>query len=631
MSVFACGDTDGFTDYQSPRGGGFSGYTYPFLDPASQAGPKNWKQVYDWGRLVYMRSPEFVDAHRKLFSYFSTELEVAAADADDQELDNDEINNWKDLLVDKLGYTEQVAQLGISVALFGSQIVTVQSKCDRMLVCPHPECGHVTNMLKGIEDGGLDFSYAHGSGKFLFRCPSPNCPNRGRKVAAVIKDWHRRSANDLYIKQWPPDEILIDYYLWTDRDEIYWRIPEYYKQAVRRGHAETLAEADLDVLDAIRQNKLFRFYRDRVFHAKELSIAGLGLRGRGVPRSLTLAPQIWSLQVLRHQNQVLGMDYLIPIGFFSLDENQKGGQFSGPMAGVDVGNFQRDMEAMLSSHRRDPSRRYAVNYAVRYQVAGGEASQLAPVQLMEVAKTDIYDGAGVPLEMYRGSLNIQVMPVAARLFESANQTIPSLLNRFVSFTGRRVAEELNKPQVSIKHQRSTVVADITRQSILLQGRQLGDVSRHTAYGSMDIDTNVERDRRTAEMLEDAKAEQDLNRTLEEESLSLQMRAMPAPMPEQQSQQGGMPPEQGGAPMPPGMSPTQGMATGGMGIEEMGAEAERIASQLVDPSLPQSEVNRQLQAVRTQSVELHTLVRGAMDRMRSQAASTGRDAVLSGQM
>jgi len=208
-----------------------------------------------------MRSPEFVDAHRKLFSYFSTDLEVSAADADDQELSNDEINNWRDLLVDKLGYTEQIAQLGISVALFGSQIVTVQSKCDRMLVCPHPECGSVVNMLKGIEEGGIDFSYAHGSGKFLFRCPAPRCPNRGRKVAAVIKDWHRRSANDLYIKQWPPDEILIDYYLWTDRDEVYWRIPEYYKQAVRRGHAETLAEADLDVLDAIRQNKLFRFNR----------------------------------------------------------------------------------------------------------------------------------------------------------------------------------------------------------------------------------------------------------------------------------------------------------------------------------------------------------------------------------
>ena len=626
---FASESVGQYTDRYTGNGGSKSGYWYPFLDPSSRATPRSWREIYDWGRLVYYRSPEFVDAHRKLFSYFSTDLKVEAADSDNQEISNSEVRNWKEVMISNLGYPEQVAQLGISVALWGSQIVTLQARCDRMLVCPHPHCGAVFKMLDCAPKSEFDFKFDHGKNKFLFRCQAPGCPNRNARVPAVIKDWHRRSADDLYLKQWPPDEIDIDYYLWTERDEIYWRIPEYYKRSVRRGHLETLAEADLDVLEAIRQNRLFQFYRERVFHAKEMSIAGLGLRGRGVPRSLTAAPQIWSMQVLRHQNQVLSMDYLVPLGFFSLAENKQSGVFSGPDAGMDVGSFQRDMERVLSAHRRDPSQRFALNYAIRYQVAGGEAAQFAPVQLMEYGKNEIYDAAGVPLEMYRGSLNIQVMPVAARLFESSNQTIPALLNRFADFTARRVSEELSLPAASVSHEKSTVVADLTRQSILLQGRQIGDVSRATAYSGMDIDVDAERERRIQETLDDARGEMELNKTIEAESLDMNMRAMPAPIPNEQQ-----PVDQNGQPvatMPPGMMPSQGMAPGGMSVEQMGAEAEQIASQLVDPSLPQSEVNRQLEMVRAQSQEMHSLVRAAMSKIRNEASSMGRDAVLSGQM
>lgn len=631
MQQFACGTSayDAFSaeGYQNRQGR----RPFPFLDPASQAIPQNWREIYQWGRLVLMRSPEFMDAHRKLFSYFATDLEITSADADDQSMSTSDIKGWRSTIEDKLAYKLTLLELGVSVALFGSAVMTLQNRYYRQLVCPHPSCGRITDMLRGAESEGIDFKYQ--ANKFTFRCPAPNCPNKGQRVAAIVKDWSRRNPEDMRLKIWPADEISIDHYLWSGRDEVYWKIPEHYKQAVRKGHLETLAEADLDVLEAIQKNTLFKFFSDRVFHAKELTIAGAQVRGRGIPRSLLLAPQIWHLQVLRHQNQVLSMDYLVPLGFFSLDENSRSGEYSGPASSVNPNQFAQDMRNMFAEHRRDPTQRFAVNYAVRYQIAGGEAAQLVPVPMIAAAKEDIYDGSGVPLEMYRGSLNIQVMPVAARLFESSQQAIPAMYNGAAAFVGRRVAEEMAKPRVEVKHSRSSVVSDMQRVQLLLQGRQIGDISKHTLYSSYNIDVDFERSRLLDEQLEDARAQKEFQEKLEDEQLVDMLKQVPPP-PEQQGGEAGAPADpnmQQQSPVPGTMMPSQGLNVMGLTIDELSGEAERIATSLVDPSIPQSDVNRELRTVRSQSEELHSLVVAAMNRMRRQAAAQGQQAILSGQL
>lgn len=625
MQQFACGDTDRFSSSSGSVGTGRR--PFPFLDPASQAMPKTWREIYEWGRLVLMRSPEFIDAHRKLFSYFATDLEISSADADDQTLSSNDIKNWRKVLEDELNFKQTELETGISVALFGSHIVTLQNRHYRQLVCPHPDCGVVTDMVNGAIHQGIDFQYKNS--KFTFRCPGRNCPNKGQRVVAEIQDWTRRSPEDLKLKQWPADEIMIDHYLWTDRDEIYWKIPEHYKQAVRKGHLETLAEADLDVLQAIKTNTLFKFFRDRVFHAKELTIAGSQVRGRGIPRSLLLAPQIWSLQVLRHQNEVLSLDYLVPLGFFSLEDQPRSAEYSGPASSVNPNQFAADMQNMFRQHREDPSQRFAVNYAVRYQIAGGEAAQLVPVPLIAAAKEDIYDASGVPLEMYRGSLNIQVMPVAARLFESSQQSIPSMYNGLAKFAARRVAEELAKPKVEVKHSRSSVVADIMRQQLLLQGRQLGDISKYTLYDPAGIDVDKEQDRIYEETLGSARSQQDLQETMESQQLTGMMQQMPQPAEgggEQQSAQ----PQGEGQPVAGGL-PSQGLNVTGLDIDQLGAEAERIASMLIDPAMGQAQVRQELRIVKSESPQLHALVTKSMESLRQQAASQGQQAVLSGQV
>lgn len=624
MQQFAC-DTDSFS---GATGRGVNGRRpFPFLDPASQAIPRTWREIYEWGRLVLMRSPEFMDAHRKLFSYFATDLDVSSADADDQSLSTNDIKNWKDVMERELNIKQVELETGISVALFGSHIVTVQNRHYRQLVCPHPDCGRVTDMINGAINEGIEFKYR--DNKFVFRCPKPDCPNKGKHVVAIVKDWSRRSPSDLKIKQWPADEMMIDHYLWTDRDEIYWKIPEYYKAAVRKGHLETLAEADLDVLQAIKDNTLFKFFRERVYHAKELTIAGSQVRGRSIPRSLLLAPQIWHLQLLRHQNQVLSMDYLIPLGFFSLEDQPRSSEFSGPVSTVNPNQFAADMQNMFRRHRMDPTERFAVNYAVRYQIAGGEASQLVPVPMIAAAKEDIYDASGVPLEMYRGSLNIQVMPVAARLFESSQQSIPAMYNGLVKFVARRTAEELSKPQVDIRHSRSSVVADITRMQSLWQGRQLGDVSKYTLYDGLGLDVDKEQDRTADETLSAARTQKELEEKMNRYQLTDMMRQVP-PTGEEQAQGGSSAgaPQQGSS---AGVLPSQGINVAGMSIDDMSAEAERIASMLVDPTMPQAQVRQELRAVKSESPQLHALVTKSMESLRQTAASQGQQAVLSGQV
>lgn len=55
---------------------------------------------------------------------------------------------------------------------------------------------------------------------------------------------------------------------------------------------------------------------------------------------------------------------------------------------------------------------------MEYQALGGDASKLAPKDLLEQGLTTLYDSAGVPMELFRGTMNLQGSFSAIRLFEA---------------------------------------------------------------------------------------------------------------------------------------------------------------------------------------------------------------------
>ncbi len=115
------------------------------------------------------------------------------------------------------------------------------------------------------------------------------------------------------IKHWPVREMVLNYYLWTEEIEYFWKIPEEYKRQVLFGDVKTLATADPAVLEAIEKQRLFKFKPDRIFHAKEPTLSGLKTKGWGLPRTLYMCRQAFTLQLVRKNIQALGLDYVIPI------------------------------------------------------------------------------------------------------------------------------------------------------------------------------------------------------------------------------------------------------------------------------------------------------------------------------
>jgi hypothetical protein len=91
---------------------------------------------------------------------------------------------------------------------------------------------------------------------------------------------------------------------------------------------------------------------------------------------------------------------------------------------------------------------------VQYQALGGDATQLAPRDLLDQGLEVLLNNVGVPVELYKGSLQIQSAPAALRLFESSWSHLVHNLNGYISFVMRRLGQLLNWEKAEARLPRS---------------------------------------------------------------------------------------------------------------------------------------------------------------------------------
>ena len=623
--------------FKSPRVASNVGMPYPFLDYASLAVPRNWQQMFDWARAVRYSSPEFGMAVRRLYGYFITELQFASPDPDNDRLPPSEIAKWRDTFEQQLGYREHVLELGENIAFFGTDIVSVQDRFIRMLQCTADRCRKQYRLQDFARQSGTNFKYVDGN--FTGVCKAKSCSLKGKTQKFKVRDYSLRRAKDVFIKHWPIHEISIEHHIAHDTYDVFWRIPEDYKQLIRSGHIETLAQANLSVLQAIKTNRLYQFERDRIFVGKERGwgCVHTDLKGWGMPRILPLSRQIWFLQALRRQNQVLATDYAVPIRMFTLAQQILPDGFRDPSQLISHSDFSMDIDAMVESHRQDPSRIYAVPYDVNYKLAGGEASQYAPVEQIDQALSDLYDGVGIPIDLFRGDFKLQGGPMGIRLFEATNRSIVSLNNRFLAFVSRRVSEILKWPLVEARHKKVQLADSIEAQAIKMQAAAQGQIPTGMALEDLDIGMEEANEGLIEEELMRLRAQRRLDEAMQKEELV--NAAMMAAAPPEEAAAGGagggtQPPPGGAAPagggMPPGgvaagMLPSTGFQIPRT-LEERDGAAQAIAQQLV--AIPNESARRkELSLLSTQDQQFYAVVKEYMRRFRDDAAAQGREAMI----
>ena len=598
-----------------------SRFPTPFFDMASTAMPADNTALL-WSEFIFHANSVYRQSAVRCVSYFLTDISFRAASSN-EDLGRDEADKWSHYMRETLDVQGYEFIMGLDILCYGNHFGSVLVPFKRMLMCT---CGS-QYALKEMANNTSTFNVQYRGDHFHARCPK--CKRAGRWT---IEDKQDDRPDKLILKRWSPHEIVIKHDLLTDQCRYFWNIPEDYKAQIRRGNMFELERIPKELLEAISKNqKLFEFAEDQIFHAKEPTISGMRHRGWGISRTMINFRQVWYVQLLHRYNEAIAADYVIPFRVITPASTSRGGGNGEPLQTINSGDFLRRVGGMVKKRRFNPTDWYTLPYPVTYQILGGEARNLAPRELLEQGYDWMLEGLGAPIELRRGTLTMQTMPVSLRVFEASFHFLIFIFNRYLRWLSERVVRAYSWEKVLPVHERVTHADDMQKQMAILQMAAGGNVSLTTALRMLGLDNREEQ----RQLMDDSKFTQELQAKMQEMMAQSQFGEQLA----KGTPAGGQPPgpgqPAGGQPaagqqampgMPGGAGPVtaflqQGGATA-MDPSQIMQIAQQLAQQLL--SIPDAATrNRELDAAKQASPTLYAAIKQSMTDERSRMRSEGQ--------
>ncbi len=620
------------------RGGGRSNFgevfANPFLDMATLATPSSFRNVLYWSEHLYSRFGTYAMAMERVISYFITDIEL-------DHVSDDEEDKWRELLNGPLDTRSVLQSLLRDRAAYGNAFASIIRPFRRFLGCG--KCASFWSLNECYNNSTFKFSF---SGNCEFRIDCPSCRvGSGYRGPARVKDLESDDEQKIKIKRWSPHQIDIIHHAYSDDCQYIWRIPEEDKRNVRSGRLFDLERTPKGVIEAIRDNKVYRFDQDAIFHMKEPYLSGQLNRGWGLPRILLNFGQVFYVQVLRRANEAIAMDYVIPFRILTPAQRSvgSGGVTSDPLRMFDGGDLRSMLRSVLTARRRDPAGFHVLPFPVEYQMLGAEATKLAPRELLDQANESLLNDVGVPVELYKGTLQLQTAPVALRLFESTWHHVVHDANSFLGWVVEQISQLLSWEAVKATLKRVTLADDVQEQLNALQLFMSQQLSGTSAFKAIGRDWKSEQKRIAEESIIQARIQSRTQEEMEQAGFAQQIAKGMTP-----GAGGGAPP---GGGMPPGGAPPAGAApttAGAMGAgvpmagpvsgylqsmspnvpqtpQDMKAVATQLAQELL--GLPEGQKDSELRKLKQSNSFLHQLVRGEIDRIRQETKSQAGNAAM----
>ena len=592
----------------------------PFCDVASLAMPESIQTALRWCEYIMNANGPYRQAVDRVVSYFITEVEIK--DTGDKKVGREEKEKYRLFLEETVGIRNVLHSVALDYLTYGNSFTSLLVPFRRYLSCP--TCDLEMPLDKVVNSPQCAFKWTN----FEFHATCPKC-----KTSSKWRHIDRRSGknDDISIKRWSPHEIDLLWDPYTEHCTYVLKIPEDYRNLIRQGHLHQLERASWEIIQAVKHNQNLLFDPGVIFHLKEDALAGMRNRGWGISRILANFRQAWYVQILHRYNEAVALDYVIPFRVITPAPRGGDGQSGDPVHTINLSSFSSRVQGMIRARRTDPARWNVLPFPVNYQALGGDATQLAPRELMDQGLDTLLKCIGMPVELFNGTLSFQSAPAALRLFEANWSHLPHNLNRFLSEFVSGLSKIMNWEPVAAKLVRVTHADDLNRQMAKLQLMQGQQISKSTGLGSVGLDYEEEMKR----MLEEEKIyaeEQARMQTEMQQSQQMQALSQPPDMLAGVGDTGasatGMPQ---GSPPPaaPGMPPSpvdqfllqrQNSPNVPRTPEEMQQQAQLIANQLL--SLPESIKDSELIKLKRTDQTMHALVTSIIDDIRQQARSQG---------
>ena len=462
---------------------------------------------------------------------------------------------------------------------------------------------------------GSDIKYIYKT--MQYDVPDPEAHNgtsfdkkNGGRVCLNFLDRPCRNKAKIKLRKLDPRQIVLQHSFLSGKQQIIYRFEPEFVTLIKNGVMYQVNETPMSMLKAIAEDQDFLFNEGQVFHFKAPSISGISNFGWGLPETIANYRHVHQLQVLRKIDEAVGMDYMLPFRLFHPDNS---GQANDPLNYMLLSRWGSEIKTIIKNRRADPFAMHALPFPVTYQEFGAQGKSLAPKELVEYHNNVLLDAMGYPAELFKGSLQIQQVPTAVRLFENSFHFVHQGFDRIVKWVARRVTDFVGQQQLDVTLQLPRMADDLERQNIYMQLSAGAEIPRSIAYGPFGIKDPVEAAKQRAqEDMEIQKEQAELKAEFDRQMTVGSMDAVVNSQGQQAAGTGSSPSDSGmgaGTPMTP------------MDIQQ---QAEQLAQQLLQ--MPIGERQKQMAAVKASNPNLHALAKQKMEDMRSQAASQGKESL-----
>ena len=564
-----------------------------FSSYSSMVFPRTIEEIFRWADRLWLTDGLYSQAIKKCVRYFLTDIELSG-----DGLGHETRKKYHNFLADQVNVLDEMAQVGDDLVAYGNSFTSISVPTARQLICP--QCG-MARPLRNL-DPNKDYKWKN----YTFTGDCPACKARGITFNRVDTSRVTR-FNCIRIIRWAPQDIIINHNPVSGESEYRYDIPGSHKKKIQDGDHLTVATIPWEFVEAVKDDRLFKFSPDTFCHLRCGTAANLStsLGGWGLPLFMSSFRQVIHLQMLERSTEAIAMDHIMPFRVLSPPRGGSGAP-GDPLRG-NLGTFANNVKSMLKDHRRDPTQWAMLPFPLEYQALGGDASKIVPVELMERAQDVLLTSMGVPQEFYRGSLHGGAAPpIGLRMFEKTwthyTTQLDYWLNWFIDQCGLIMGWEGN---ITGRLERTSILEDDMGKQVKLQLAAAKVISNRTALQAFDIDVDREREQILEEdRLMNEQLMEEQRRGEQTRMLSDHMAPMP-PVPQQGQGQptgGGMPPGQGM--IPPGMG--GGGAPMSPSVEDIMGEAEMAAQQLMS-SDPTTRRNT-LRDMKGQNPTLHAQVK-----------------------
>lgn len=595
----------------------------PYLDYASTQMPRSIYDVLRWCEFVAISYGTYRMALQRVVRYFLTKIELTDADDDEKE-------KYEEFLEDHLHIMEACAQVGDNFMVYGNSFTSLNVPFRRYLRCP--KC----SLERPIHDMAYTFTLADLT--FTGKCNNPKCKHQGKMVRS---DRNSIEQDKLKITHWNPHELKLMYHPITQNTTYFWDIPSWYRREIEKGNRFYLESTPWEVVEAIKKKQWLQFEPDYIYHMREESLAGIWLGGWGLPRMLSNFRQAWYVQILKRYNEAIALDYIIP--FRVITPKPGTSREADPLIHQNMGQFTGNVMEMFKHHRRDPTTIHALPFPIEMALMGAEGRTLAPIDLLNNGTDELLNASGVPAELYKGTLQLQAMPGALRLFERTWVSLVTGLNGFLAWVCDRISDLKNWENLKARLQSPTLAEDLERKNTLLQLAAGQQISQQTALAPFGINVREETRRKlqeqgyiqeeTAKFQEEQAHKQEFQKTMAMGAAGQLQPTNGAPAGPGGAPAPGQDPNAaaaGGAPAP--TLPSQSVsAPGGSGVtpDDMMQQAEQIAYQLL--GMPYEMRKSEMLKIKKTNETMHALIVSKIQSLRQTAQQQGGMQMMQQQM